>query len=60
MITNTVDVKDGENRNWLTTGNDLTDIVDGVETTIHSILDANIVDGKIKRLNIYDRAKNKE
>jgi len=38
----------------------LTDIVDGVETTIHSILDANIVDGKIKRLNIYDRAKNKE
>ena len=60
MISNTVDVKDGENRNWLTTGNDVTDVVDGVETTIHSILDANIVDGKIKRLNIYDRAKNKE
>ncbi|MDA9361184.1 hypothetical protein N9R08_01650 [Flavobacteriaceae bacterium] len=60
MVSNTVDVKDGENRNWLTTGNDVTDVVDGVETTIHSILDANIVDGKIKRLNIYDRAKNKE
>ena len=57
MATNTVEQKDGENKNWLTTGNDVTDTLDGVEITIHSILDANIVDGKIKQLYVYDRAK---
>ena len=60
MATNTVQQKDGEKRNWLTTGNDVTDTVNGEETMIHSILDANIVDGKIKQLYIYDRAKDKE
>ena len=60
MVTNTVEQKDGENKNWLTTGNDITDTLDGVEITIHSILDANIVDGKIKQLYVYDRAKDKE
>ena len=60
MATNTVEQKDGENKNWLTTGNDVTDTLDGVEITIHSILDANIVDGKIKQLYVYDRAKDKE
>ena len=44
----------------ITPGNDVTDTLDGVEITIHSILDANIVDGKIKQLYVYDRAKDKE
>ena len=60
MVTNTVEQKDGENKNWLTTGNDVTDSLDGVETIIHSILDVNIIDGKIKQLYVYDRAKDKE
>jgi len=60
MVTNTVEQKDGKTQNWLTTGNEFTDMVDGKETMIHSIADVNFVDGKIKRINIYNRAKEQE
>ena len=57
MVTNTVEHKGGKTQNWLTTGNEFTDVVDGKETMIHSIADVNFVDGKIKRINIYNRLK---
>ena len=60
MVTNTVKQNDGKTQNWLTTGNEYTDMVDGKETMIHSIADVNFVDGEIKRINIYNRAKEQE
>ena len=57
MVASTVTQNDGKFKYWLTTGNEITDVVDGEKTLIHSVLDVNIVDGKIKQLNIYNRAK---
>jgi len=60
MVTNTVAQKDGKNEHWLTTGNEFTDTIDGEEIMMYSIADVNFVDGKIKRINIYIRAKEQE
>ena len=60
MVANTVKQNDGKIQHWLTTGNEFTDIIDGKETMINTIADVNIVDGKIKRINIHNRAKEQE
>ena len=60
MVTNTVEHKEGENEHWLTTGQEFTDTIDGKETMKHIVADVNIVDGKIKKMNIYARAKEQE
>jgi hypothetical protein len=60
MVTNTVEHKEGENEHWLTTGNEVTDTIDGKETMKHVVIDFNIVDGKIKKINVYARAKEQE
>ena len=60
MVTNTVAQSDGKLDHWLTTGNEFTDTIDGKETMMHSIADVNIVDGKIKKIHIYSRAKEQE
>lgn len=58
MIANAAKNKDGAMEQWLTTGNDYTDIdADGnpiFEYNVHDIL---FVDGKIKKINVYSRAK---
>jgi len=57
MVTNSVQKMDGTTEHWLTTGNEFTDTVEGKESFVNVIADVNFVDGKIKRINIYNRAK---
>ena len=57
MVTNSVQKVDGSVEHWLTTGNEFTDTVDGEEIFMNVIADVNFVDGKIKRINIHNRAK---
>ena len=57
MVTNSVQKMDGSIEHWLTTGNEFTDTVDGVEIFMNVIADVNFVEGKIKRINIHNRAK---
>ena len=58
MITNNSNNEEGVMTQWLTTGNDLTDTdEEGNETVQHQVHDIKFVDGKIKRINIYDRLK---
>jgi predicted RNase H-like HicB family nuclease len=46
---------------WLTTGNTYTDTdADGNEVLEHHIHDMEFVDGKIKKINVYSRAKTME
>lgn len=58
MIANAAKNKDGVIEQWLTTGNDYTDVdPDGnpiFEYNVHDIL---FVDGKIKKINVYKRAQ---
>ena len=60
MVANTVKQNDGKIQHWLTTGNEFTDIIDGKETMTNTIVGVNIVDGKIKRIYIHNRAKEQE
>lgn len=60
MVTNTVERNEGKNEHWLTTGNEVTDTIDGKETMKHAVIDYNIVDGKIKKIYVYLRAKEQE
>ena len=48
---------DGSIEHWLTTGNEFNDTVDGEEIFMNVIADVNFVEGKIKRINIHNRAK---
>jgi len=57
MVTNTVEVKDGENRNWLTTGIEIVETTDGEERTREQIVDVNFVGKMIKEISIYERSK---
>tara|TARA_B110000003_G_scaffold275159_1_gene316984 strand:- start:1702 stop:2286 length:585 start_codon:yes stop_codon:yes gene_type:complete len=61
MITNDSKNEKGEMTHWLTTGNTYTDIdADGNEVLEHHIHDMEFVDGKIKKINVYSRAKTME
>ena len=60
MVANTAQGKDGKNQNWLTTGVDLVQTIDGNSITSHHVVDVNFIDGKIKELNAYDRANEKK
>lgn len=61
MITNDSKNEKGEMTHWLTTGNTYTDTdVDGNEVLEHHIHDMEFVDGKIKKINVYSRAKTME
>ena len=58
MITNNSKNEEGVMDQWLTTGNNLTDTdEEGNETVQHQVHDIQFVDGKIKKINIYDRLK---
>ena len=57
MVTNTVEVKDGENRHWLTTGIEITETLDNKEIKREQILDVNFVGKMIKEVSIYERSK---
>ena len=57
MATNTVEVKDGENRHWLTTGIEITETLDNKEIKREQILDVNFVGKMIKEVSIYERSK---
>ena len=61
MITNDSKNEKGEMTHWLTTGNTYTDTdADGNEGLEHHIHDMEFVDGKIKKINVYSRAKTME
>ena len=58
MIANAAENEEGVMVQWLTTGNDYTDIDEnGNEIFEHNVHDIQFVDGKIKRINVYSRAK---
>jgi hypothetical protein len=57
MIANAATNKDGVEQQWLTTGQELTDSVEGEQITLNHIHDVLFVDGKIKMINVYERAK---
>lgn len=58
MIANAAKNKDGVIEQWLTTGNDFTDIdADGNPIFEHNVHDILFVEGKIKKINVYSRAK---
>ena len=57
MATNTVEVKDGENRHWLTTGIEIKEKIDDEERMREQILDVNFVGKMIKEVSIYERSK---
>ena len=61
MIANAAKNKEGVIEQWLTTGNDYTD-VDAEENPIfeHNVHDVLFVNGKIKKINVYKRAKAEE
>ena len=61
MVANAAKNKDGLLEQWLTTGNDYTDVdTDGNEIFEHNVHDVLFVDGKIKKINVYKRAKAQE
>tara|TARA_B110000438_G_C15658446_1_gene582776 strand:+ start:308 stop:859 length:552 start_codon:yes stop_codon:yes gene_type:complete len=61
MIANAAKNKDGIIEQWLTTGNDYTDVDEnGNEIFEHNVHDIMFKDGKIKRINVYKRAKAQE
>ena len=57
MIANAATNKDGVEQQWLTSGQELIDLVEGEEITLHHIHDMLFVDRKIKMINVYERAK---
>ena len=61
MIANAAKNKEGVIEQWLTTGNDYSDLdADGNEIFEHNVHDILFVNGKIKKINVYKRAKAKE
>ena len=60
MIANEFTNTGGQLSQWLTSGQDLTDTVDGEEVTVHHIHDVLFVDGKIRLIYVYERSKPKE
>ena len=60
MVANTVEGADGKTQNWLTTGVDVVQALDGNNITTHHVVDVNFIDVKVKELNVYDRASEKK
>ena len=61
MIANAAKNKDGVIEQWLTTGNEYTDIDEnGDEIFEHNVHDILFESGKIKKINVYKRAKAQE
>ena len=61
MIANAAKNKEGLIEQWLTTGNDYSDVdADGNEIFEHNVHDILFVNGKIKKINVYKRAKAEE
>ena len=61
MIANAAKNKEGVIEQWLTTGNDYSDVdADGNEIFEHNVHDILFVNGKIKKINVYKRAKAEE
>ena len=60
MIANEFTDSKGELNQWVTSGQDLTDMVDGEEVTVHHVHDVLFVNGKIKMIYVYERAKANE
>jgi hypothetical protein len=61
MIANAAKNKEGVIEQWLTTGNDYSDLdADGNEIFEHNVHDILFVNGKIKKINVYKRAKAEE
>ena len=60
MIANQFTDTKGVLNQWVTSGQDLTDTVEGEEVTLHHVHDVLFVNGKIKMIYVYERAKAKE
>jgi hypothetical protein len=61
MIANAAKNNEGVVEQWLTTGNDYSDVDEnGNEIFEHNVHDIMFVDGKIKKINVYSRAKAQE
>jgi hypothetical protein len=61
MIANAAKNKNGVIEQWLTTGNDYTDVDEnGNEIFEYNVHDVQFIDGKIKRINVYKRAKERD
>lgn len=61
MIANAAKNKDGIIEQWLTTGNEYTDVDEnGNEIFEHNVHDIQFADGKIKKIYVYKRAKAQE
>ena len=60
MIANAAKNKDGVIEQWLTTGNEYTDVENGNEIFEYNVHDILFENGKIKRINVYKRAKAQE
>ena len=60
MIANEFTDNKGVLNQWVTSGQDLTDMVDGEEVTVHHVHDALFGNGKIKMIYVYERAKANE
>lgn len=57
MVANTLVKNDGTLEHWLEAGTEFTNIVEGKKIFMYLIADVNIVSGKIKKINIYNREK---
>ncbi len=58
MIANAAENEEGVMTQWLTTGNDYSDVdVNGNEVFEHNIHDIQFIDGKIKEIRVYKRSK---
>ncbi|MDG2146723.1 MAG: hypothetical protein P8K14_00645 [Flavobacteriaceae bacterium] len=56
-IANDVRTKDGELRQWVTAGHDVTLTVDGKEVNLYQVIDALISDGKVQEFYVHERVK---
>ncbi len=60
MISNEFTDDKGTLNQWVTSGQDLTDTINGEEATVHHVHDALFVNGKIKMIYVYERIKAEE
>jgi ketosteroid isomerase-like protein len=55
LITNMYTNKEGKVAQWVTSGHDLTEVIDGKEVKFNQVHDGLIVDGKIKQFSVNER-----
>ena len=60
FIANDVTTKEGELRQWVTSGHDLTLNVEGKEVAVFQIHDALILDGKVQEFMVQERVKGED